>query len=103
MRSEIRVVADNGQEFKFDLDQATPLTPQAGREWLDAEFTRLECEPLRPTGKLLLADKVVVLAREAGAVRLADPAWGPQFAAAAAAALAKPTALIDAQAMSVSF
>ena len=73
------------------------------REWLDAEFTRLECEPLRPTGKLLLADKVVVLARDAGAVRLADPAWGPQFAAAAAAALAKPTALIDAQAMSVSF
>ena len=68
MRSEIRVVADNGQEFKFDLDQATPLTPQAGREWLDAEFTRLECEPLRPTGKLLLADKVLVLARDAGAV-----------------------------------
>ena len=31
MRSEIRVVADNGQEVKFDLDQATPLTPQAGR------------------------------------------------------------------------
>ena len=56
MRSEIRVVAENGQEFRFDLDQATPLTPQAGREWLDAEFTRLECEPLRPTGKLLLAD-----------------------------------------------
>ena len=55
------------------------------------------------TGKLLLADKVVVLARDAGAVRLADPAWGSQFAAAAAAALAKPTALIDAQAMSVSF
>ncbi|QTD44811.1 hypothetical protein [Ottowia testudinis] len=103
MRSEIRVIADNGQEFKFDLEHAAPLTGPAGREWLDTEFTRLECEPLRPTGKLLLADKVVVVARAAGATLLSDAAWGPQFAAAAAAALGKPTALIDARAMSVSF
>ncbi len=43
-----------------------------------------ECEPLRPTGKLLLADKVVVVARAAGAGLLADAGWGPKFAQAAA-------------------
>ena len=103
MRSEIRVVADNGQEFKFDLDHRPPIAHQAGRDWLDAEFVRMECEPLRPTGKLLLADKVLVVARAAGPALLADAAWGPQFAAAAAAALDRPTALIDVPAMSVSF
>ena len=87
MRSEIRVVAENGQEFRFDLEHATPMSNQQGRDWLDAEFIRMECEPLRPTGKLLLA----------------DAAWGPQFAQAAAAALGKPVALIDVPAMSVSF
>ena len=103
MRSEIRVVADNGQEFKFDLDQATPLTPQAGREWLDAEFTRLECEPLRPTGKLLLADKVLVVARDAGPRLLNDPQWSREFARAASAALDKPVVRIDLGAMTVSY
>ena len=103
MRSEIRVVADNGQEFKFDLDQATPLTPQAGREWLDAECTRLECEPLRPTGKLLLADKVMVVARDAGPQRLSDPEWGPTFARAAAATLGKPIIHVDLASMTLAF
>ena len=103
MQSEVRVIQDERTEWRFDLDPAAPMGNAEARDWLDAQFTQLGSEPLRPTGKLLLADKVVVLARDAGAVRLADPAWGPQFAAAAAAALAKPTALIDAQAMSVSF
>ena len=103
MRSEIRVVADNGQEFKFDLDQATPLTPQAGREWLDAEFTRLECEPLRPTGKLLLADKVLTVALAAGTALFNDPVWSRDFARAASAALAKPVVRVDVPAMAVSF
>ncbi|MDO5289632.1 MAG: hypothetical protein Q4F13_08365 [Pseudomonadota bacterium] len=103
MRSEIRVIADNGQEFKFDLDHTPPMPNQAARDWLDAEFTRMECEPLRPSGKLLLADKVLVVAQAAGAALLADAAWGPQFANAVSAALGKPTALVDVPAMSVSF
>ena len=76
MRSEIRVVAENGQEFRFDLEHATPMSNQQGRDWLDAEFIRMECEPLRPTGKLLLADKVVVVARAAGAGLLAMVLYG---------------------------
>lgn len=103
MRSEIRVVAGNGQEFRFDLEHAKALSHQAGRDWLDAEFVRMECEPLRPTGKLLLADKVLVVARAAGPALLADAEWGPRFAAAVAAALDRPTGLIDVPAMSVSF
>ena len=102
MHSQVRITQDE-HEWRHELDHVPPMSNAEGRAWLDEQFIAFESEPLRPTGKLLLADKVVVLARDAGAVRLADPAWGPQFAAAAAAALAKPTALIDAQAMSVSF
>ena len=32
------------------------------RWWLDDQFIQMGCEPLRPTGKLLTADKVVVVA-----------------------------------------
>ena len=60
-------------------------------------------EQLRPTGKLLLADKVLVVAREAGARRLDDPAWAQDFARAASAALATPVVRIDLAAMTVSY
>ena len=73
------------------------------RAWLDAQFIQLGGEPLRPTGKLLLADKVLVVAREAGARRLDDPQWGQDFARAASAALAKPVVRIDLAAMTVSY
>jgi hypothetical protein len=93
MQSEVRVIQDERTEWRFELDKrrADETTPQA-RDWLDAQFTQLGSEPLRPTGKLLLADKVLVVARDAGrAVCSDDPAVGPQdFARAASAVLAKP-------------
>ena len=73
------------------------------RDWLDAQFTQLGSEPLRPTGKLLLADKVLVVARDAGPQLLGDPQWGPNFARAASAVLAKPVVSIDLAAMTMSF
>lgn len=103
MRSEIRVVAEGGQEFKFDLERAPALSNQAARDWLDAEFIRLECEPLRPSGKLLLADKVLVVARAAGASQFSDAQWGLQYAQAVSAALGKPTVLVDVPTMAVTF
>ena len=63
----------------------------------------LECEPLRASGKLLLADKVVVIAREAGAKHFADAAWGAAFAAAASSALGKKLLQVDADTLSVTY
>ena len=103
MRSEIRVVADDGQEFKFDLEHLSPMSREEGRQWLDEAFTRFECEPLRPSGKLHNADKVLVVARAAGSRLLADSQWGPDYARAVSVTLDKPVALVDVRAMSVSF
>lgn len=103
MQSEVRVIQDERTEWRFDLDQAAPMSHADGRAWLDAQFTQLGSEPLRPTGKLLLADKVLVVARDAGPRLLNDAEWGQAFARAASAALAKPVVRIDLGAMTISY
>lgn len=103
MQSEVRVFRDERTEWCFELNPPVAMTSSEGREWLDAQFLRLGSEPLRPTGKLLLADMVLVVARDAGAKLLSDPAWGPHFAQAASAALGKPVVRIDLAGMTVSY
>ncbi|MBP7454599.1 MAG: hypothetical protein KA914_17615 [Ottowia sp.] len=103
MQSEVRVIQDERNEWTFALDHQPPMTPAEAREWLDAQFIAFGSEPLRPTGKLLLADKVLVVARDAGPKKLNDAEWGAQFARAASAALARPVVSIDLAAMAVSY
>ena len=102
MRSEVTINVQ-GQAFTFHLEGAAAMSNEEGRLWLDAQFVELDCEPLRASGKLLLADKVVVIARDAGAARFADAAWGQSFASAASAALGKPTLRVDADGLSVTY
>ena len=102
MQSEVLVTLSPGQEFRLNTEGAT-LTHEEARRWLDDEFVRLECEPLRASGKVLLADKVLTVASAAGARLLADPAWSGQFARATVAALARPVVRVDVAAMAVTF
>ena len=87
MRSEVRVLIDERQEFTYELGGVEPMAPDVARWWLDDQFTQMGCEPLRATGKLLLA----------------DPKWGHDFARAASAALDKPVITVDLATMSVSY
>ncbi|MDR1968119.1 MAG: hypothetical protein LBQ32_05430 [Burkholderiaceae bacterium] len=103
MRSEVCVIQDERTEWRFELDPAAPISHAQARDWLDAQFIQLGSEPLRPSGKLLLADKVLMVARDAGPGLLSDAAWGRQFARAASAALGKPVVRIDLRAMTVSY
>jgi hypothetical protein len=103
MHSAVRVLIDGKQEFKFDLEGAQPMPRDEARDWLDDQFTQMDCEPLRPTGKLLLADKVLVVAQAGGATLLADPKWGGEFARAASSLLGKPLITVDLATMSVSY
>lgn len=103
MQSEVCVVQDERTEWRFELKQPLSLTSGEAREWLNAQFMQLGAEPLRPTGKLLLADLVLVVARDAGPKLLSDAAWGQRFAEATSAALVKPVVRIDLAAMTVSY
>ena len=103
MRNEVSVELAPGQVFSVDLGQGPAMPSDQARQWLDQQFVQLECEPLRATGKLLLADKVLVIAQAAGAPLLGDPQWLAQFARAASAALARPAVRLDLGAMTISY
>ncbi|UCV00022.1 hypothetical protein [Acidovorax radicis] len=103
MHSEVSVKLAENQEFHFDLGGAEPMGHEAARRWLDDQFISLDCEPLRASGKVLLADKVLTVAHAAGASRMGDADWSLTFARAASAALARPIVRVDVPAMAVTF
>jgi hypothetical protein len=103
MRSEVSVRLSGQQEFRFGLEGASPMGHEEGRRWLDHQFTTLDCEPLRASGKVLLADKVLTVARAAGERLMRDPVWSRDFARATAAALARPVVQVDVPGMAVTF
>jgi len=102
MRSEVNVTV-GGQAFTFGMDGKSALSNEQARKWLDDQFVALDCEPLRASGKVLLADKVVAVAREAGIAHFSDAAWAEAFAAAASAALGKKTLHVDADGLTVTY
>ena len=103
MRSEVSVTFKDQSPVRVDLHDVPPMSHEAARHWLDEQFTQMGCEPLRPTGKLLTADKVVVIAQAAGPARFADATWSESFARAASAALGKPVIHIDVAALGISY
>ena len=103
MHSVVTVTLDPSQEFRFELDGVEPMSNEDARRWLDNEFTRMECEPLRASGKVLTADKVLTVAMAAGAGRFADPAWSMDFARATSAALGKPVVRVDVPSMAITY
>ncbi|MBS0313599.1 MAG: hypothetical protein IT523_12810 [Burkholderiales bacterium] len=102
MYAQVLVKID-GQFHRIDLRANDAVTPEAAREWLDAQVVALGCEPLRASGKLLRADKVLVVARDAGLAQIQDPAWGRAFAAAAVALLDKTMIEVDVDGQSLTY
>lgn len=103
MQNEVIVQLSALEEFRLDLAGAEPMAHEAARRWLDDEFTRLDCEPLRASGKVLLADKVLTIAHAAGAALLSDPTWSHAFAQATCGALARPIVRVDVPSMAVTY
>lgn len=106
MRSEVSVSWGESAIYRFDLEEAQPMTHEAARQWLDEQFVAMECEPLRASGKVLTADKVVAVAQGAGQDRFALPEyaeWAQSYAKAASAALAKPVVRVDVSTLAIGF
>jgi hypothetical protein len=100
MHQEVIVTLPDGHALTFHVEEA--FTIDQSRAWLDQEFTRLECVP-SGVGKVLSADKLLSIAREAGAAGFANGPWGAQYAAAAAGALHKPLIRVDLASMSLGY
>lgn len=103
MRSEVTIAFKGTPPVRIDLDEVQPMPHDVARWWLDDQFTQMGCEPLRPTGKLLTADKVLVVAQAAGLAKFSEAKWSQEFAQAASAALGKPVVHVDVAAMSITY
>lgn len=103
MRSQIFVLLDKGVEFNFQVEEGPAMANDVARTWLDTQFTELDCEPLRASGKVLTADKVLRVTEAAGAALFADEKWAANYVRAVSAALAKPIIRVDVPAMAVTF
>lgn len=99
MRYQVIVLLPGAEEITLRVADA--LTVDAARTWLDQEFTRLSCVPTRPTGKVLLADKLLAVAEASAAEGFADAAWAASYARAAAGALNRPLIRVDVAAATI--
>lgn len=104
MRQAVFVRFDPRHEFEITVHADDALAPDQGRRWLDDQFVANDCEPLRISGKVLTADKVLALADSVGPDRFAaDAAFRDAFARAVVAALGQAVVRVDVQARSLSY
>ena len=103
MRSEVSITFKGASPVRIDLNEVQPMPHDVARWWLDDQFTQMGCEPLRPTGKLLTADKVLVVAQAAGLAKFAEPKFSQEFARAASAAVGKPVIHVDVSTLRISY
>ena len=101
MRNEVFVSFANREDIALHTSQ--PMDVDEARAWLDREFTRLDATVLRPTGKVLIADKVLAIAEAAGGDGFADANWADAFARAASGALRRTLIRVDVVNASVGF
>lgn len=106
MRSQFTVTWGEPATYRFDLDEVQPMPHELARTWLDDQFNFFGCDPIRPTGKVLTADKILCVAQAAGEERFRDTAhraWAMAFARAASAALGKPAVTVDVKAQALAY
>jgi hypothetical protein len=83
----------------FDSDAAAQAR---AREWLDRTYEQFGCEPIRPTGKVLMLDKILGIADAAGAKHFQrDAEWARSFAQAVSSALDRTSVRVDVEGRTV--
>jgi hypothetical protein len=105
MQREIVIHFGHGVEFVLPhAGSAAPMAAEQARHWLDEQFVANGCEPLRASGKVLIADKVLALATTVGHVRFeTDREWADDYARAVLGALDRNTVHVDVDAGAVTF
>ena len=104
MRPEVNVRFAPDQDFDIPLRSGDAMAADLARRWLDDQFVVNDCEPIRASGKVLTADKLLAIAAAVGPQRFdADAAFRHDYARAATAALGRPVVRIDVEARSIDF
>ncbi len=83
-------------EYKVPVADLANQSADQARQWFDREFIALECDVPSPIGKVLIADRVLSVAKYAGAPRFRnDPGWAADFARNAALMLGRELVRVD--------
>ena len=104
MNAQVSIRFSPDLTIEFSVPFASDATAQArAREWLDRTFDQFGCEPIRPTGKVLLLDKILGIADAAGEKKFQrDSEWGNSYAQAVSSALDRTGVLVDVEERTVS-
>ncbi|MBK7898120.1 MAG: hypothetical protein KA603_09565 [Azonexus sp.] len=106
MQTQVIVSFGKGAEFEYRIDrqELAGRSSEEARKWLDREFAALECEVSTPTGKVLVIDRILSVARDSGADRFRqDGAWAGQFVRQTAAVLGRELIRIDVAAYTIGY
>ena len=99
----IQFAPQRTHEITVHADQPEMASFEA-RHWLDEQFVAQECEPLRSSGKVLTADKVMALAQAVPASKFTDDeTWSQAFARSVRAALGRPLVTVDLHGNSINY
>jgi hypothetical protein len=94
------------KDYRFEFSEAdlAESSPEEARRWFDKEFAELKCEVTSPTGKVLIIDKILNIARNGGEQRFIDgKSWATQFARYTALALGRDTIRIELEAFAIGY
>ena len=100
----VSVKFSESQRYEFTLPERelAGLTPESARRWLGQQFRDMGCEPTNPTGKVLLIDRILGVAKAIGAESFAqDASAAREFARNAVVAFEKNAISVDLSSLSV--
>lgn len=100
----ISFARDRVYEFKPTAGEVSVTTQEDARKWLEKEFNDLRCEITSPTGKILIIDKLLAVAAQAGEERFAQRSeWACQYARNVALALGRDLVRVDVEHMRLGY
>jgi hypothetical protein len=104
MNAQVSIRFSPEVTIEMSVPFASDASAQANaRAWLDRTFDEFGCEPIRPTGKVLLLDKILGIADAAGEQHFQrDPEWGKLYAQAVSSALDRNGVIVDVEGRTVS-
>ena len=95
---------DKVYEYKLTPEDVAGHTGEQARRWFDQQFQELECDVPSPTGKVLVVDRILSVAKYAGERRFREHAeWAQQFARHAAVMLGREVIRVDADKYSIEY
>ena len=98
----VKFTEDRRYELEGSERDLSASTPELARRWFEEQFVSLGCEPTNPTGKTLLVDKILGVARAMGERPFAgNDLSAREFARNALLALERNAVSIDIPALAV--